>query len=574
MTPLLAGLLACVASASVQVHMQVQHPPELPNGWHVDAARTIGLQPSNAAPSFERHLKEERLDALRKIAMDVSTPSSPHYGHHLNASAIDFLTAPSTHTVASVVSWLRTEKVRFRIHNGRSVIVTAITVGAAERLLRTKFCVVSHAESAEHAVRATDIQLPPGVRAVFGVHAVPARHRLHSSARLGTTRKERDPAPPIVAPRTISGLYKCNRTGSRSLRNRQAVIEVMGQTMKESDLSSFFASYVPTGAWSKGDDAVYKFVGVDGRGALASGEPTLDIEWIMGIAPGVLSEFWLFNGGTTYDFCHALLNFTQTALASDDGPLVYSVSYGYQGDVVGKFQGCSTQEVSSIDDNLAKLAAKGVSVIVSSGDSGSGYAVNKTTGAWSIAPAWPSTSPWVTAVGATRFAKQVVGDDEVASDYFGSGGGFSADFARPSYQDAAVSQYLASAPRSAPWPPNGSFPAGGRATPDVAMIGEGFRVVENGRDTHNDGTSGSAPAFAGLVSLLNEQRLAAGGQPLGHLNPWLYQNSDAFTDITVGTNAVGRQGSGATKYGFPCTKGYDPVTGLGTPRFDVLLERL
>ena len=67
--------------------------------------------------------------------------------------------------------------------------------------------------------------------------------------------------------------------------------------------------------------------------------------------------------------------------------------------------------------------------------------------------------------------------------------------------------------------------------------------------------------------------------PLGFLNPWLYANADAFTDVTVGTNAIGHQPGrpgpvGATPYGFNCTAGWDPVTGLGTPRFGELLKRL
>ena len=58
-----------------------------------------------------------------------------------------------------------------------------------------------------------------------------------------------------------------------------------------------------------------------------------------------------------------------------------------------------------------------------------------------------------------------------------------------------------------------------------------------------DGTSASAPVFAGVVSLLNDARLAAGKSPLGFLNPLLYQlaaeHSDSFFDVTVGANRCG-----------------------------------
>ena len=47
-------------------------------------------------------------------------------------------------------------------------------------------------------------------------------------------------------------------------------------------------------------------------------------------------------------------------------------------------------------------------------------------------------------------------------------------------------------------------------------------------------------------------------------------NTDAFTDITVGSNKVGRGGEKLT-YGWNCSTGWDPVTGVGTPLFGKLL---
>merc|ERR1711957_490487 len=57
---------------------------------------------------------------------------------------------------------------------------------------------------------------------------------------------------------------------------------------------------------------------------------------------------------------------------------------------------------------------------------------------------------------------------------------------------------------------------------------------------------------------------------MGHLNPFLYQNPDAFTDITVGTNAIDRGGQ-KVPYGYACAPGWDPATGLGTPKFGKML---
>ena len=148
-------------------------------------------------------------------------------------------------------------------------------------------------------------------------------------------------------------------------------------------------------------------------------------------------------------------------------------------------------------------------------------------------------------------------------------------------------QHIGSTPL-APFPPPSAYNAKARATPDVAALGEGYQIVLNGKTSTIAGTSASAPAFAGLVSLWNEARLQAGKPALGFLNPMLYGlkaglvggregegekkcSAAGFTDILIGTNAINLQGV-PQKYGWNCTAGYDAATGLGTPDLSVLLN--
>ena len=112
-------------------------------------------------------------------------------------------------------------------------------------------------------------------------------------------------------------------------------------------------------------------------------------------------------------------------------------------------------------------------------------------------PSWPAISPWLTSVGATRFldASKTTGD-EMATDQFGSGGGFSWNGPATKAQSADVANYLKIAPQL---PPKGSFAPTGRATPDVAALGEGFQVVIGDRTEGVGGTSASTPTFAGIA---------------------------------------------------------------------------
>ena len=69
------------------------------------------------------------------------------------------------------------------------------------------------------------------------------------------------------------------------------------------------------------------------------------------------------------------------------------------------------------------------------------------------------------------------------------------------------------------------------------------------------------------MSLVNDARIAAGKGPLGFLNPWIYRKGyKGFTDITAGNT------SSCGTAGFPVKKGWDPITGFGTPIFPKLVE--
>src|SRR5262249_55322279 len=113
--------------------------------------------------------------------------------------------------------------------------------------------------------------------------------------------------------------------------------------------------------------------------------------------------------------------------------------------------------------------------------------------------------------------------------------------------------------------PKAANPGGkvGRGVPDVAANADaetGYRIRVDGLDTVSGGTSAVAPLWAGLIALVNQHRK----KPLGFLNAALYAlKAGAFNDITSGSNGA-----------YSAKPGWDPCTGLGTPRGADLMNRL
>ena len=251
------------------------------------------------------------------------------------------------------------------------------------------------------------------------------------------------------------------------------------------------------------------------------------------------------------------LDFLNAILAKQKLPQVISSSYGDDEQTVPK------SYAKRVCNQFMQLGARGVSFLTASGDDGVGVTgdcfSNDGKHTSTFLPSFPDGCPFVTSVGATKgFNPEVAAFDPRNS--FASGGGFSRYFPRPHFQNDGdvVQKYI----KGLNGKFDGFFNVSGRAYPDIAAQGQSVVTIWNGEITCLDGTSASAPTAAAVLSLVNDALLAAGKPVLGFLNPWLYSRGyKAFTDITSGS-AMGCGGAG-----FPAVKGWDPVTGFGTPYF-------
>lgn len=262
-------------------------------------------------------------------------------------------------------------------------------------------------------------------------------------------------------------------------------------------------------------------------------ETSLDVEWAHALAPGAKLVVAVAASSGFADLLAAV------DAAVEAGASVVSMSWG----------GMEFPDEVAFDSHFQQ---QGVTFLAASGDKGAGAS-------------WPAVSPSVVSVGGTTLHLDSEGNlTAPETGWSGSGGGFSAYFTRPAYQ-------------------NGWHAGTTRAFPDVSLVadpGTGLAVyssVSSDRQAgwfQMGGTSAGCPMWAAIVALANEQRVAAGKKPLtgsdaaiyniaGSRNPLgvsLYGNF--YFDVTRGNNG-----------GFGSTPRFDQVTGLGTPVGSNLVPR-
>lgn len=264
-------------------------------------------------------------------------------------------------------------------------------------------------------------------------------------------------------------------------------------------------------------------------------EQALDIEESISMAPGMNRVLVYVSDFSDVDIFNRM--------ASDDIAKSLSCSWGWD-----------PADPLSDDPIFEEFAAQGQNLFVASGDSG---AYKKKS-----LDVYPADDPYVTSVGGTALTTSGKGGPwESETAWSHSGGGISPDkITIPAYQSTA-----------------GVITAGNkgskiyRNSPDVAAEAniDNYICYDGICAGGWGGTSFAAPRWAGYLALANQQSQATNGDTLGFINPILYSiglspNYDTnFHDITHGSNGK-----------FSTKKGYDLVTGWGSPNESGLIDSL
>ena len=594
-------LLLLAPAAGAAPTRRVGSAPRLPRGTTakggVAGARELQLSVA---------LEPRDPKALEEFATEVSTPGSPIFRRYLGVPefasrfgappdhiaavesalraqglnvgkvAANGLNLPVSGSVAAIEAAFATPLAKVELPSGRSAYANtkgpAVAPGTApyiQGVIGLNDLALPHPQ----LVKPSDTPIPSGSpnAAEAGTGAAPDVTAATPQVVTGgpqpcsqATAAARDPENPelaaftsdqIAAAYQFPGLYAGGDFGAG-----QNVAVVEFEPYSPDDIAAFQACYETAATVIPVDVA-----GGPGPFAGEDGESALDIEQIIGLAPGAtISVYQAPNTG------QAAVEVLAT-IVSQNTTKTISQSYG----VCEQFAGA--ERLNAENTLLQEAAAQGQSFYTSSGDVGSEACSRVDETATGLAVEDPAGQPFATGVGGTQLTAAGPPPGErlwnrgTFAEGGATGGGLSAYWTMQTYQSTANPALGVVNPSSYASSCAGTLC---REVPDVSADGDpftGYVIYAEGEWQVVGGTSASAPLWAALTALVNAAP-ACRGRTVGFANPALYLIASTnyagnFHDV----NAPSSKGLAtndtltAGKLPFPVTAGYDMTTGIGTP---------
>eukprot|EP01064_Diplonema_japonicum_P023503 TRINITY_DN3393_c0_g5_i1.p1 TRINITY_DN3393_c0_g5~~TRINITY_DN3393_c0_g5_i1.p1 ORF type:complete len:534 (+),score=156.77 TRINITY_DN3393_c0_g5_i1:49-1650(+) len=494
--------------------------------------------------TFALKHSEQAKTWLAKTVQKVSNPANKEYGMYMSALDIKGKLGAGPDQIDDVVSSLvKGGFTGIAVLPSADFVRAAATAGKAAAYFRTEMCYWK--SSAGTIIRACDLQyhLSPEVSAAVDIVAGLVHFPTPSTKGTGINSVDSGDENFV---QTLRETYNLAGVKPQAGKASVAFTQFLGQLYSPADLQTFLGHYAPD---QKGQTIVKKMgPATPGNGI----EAELDSQYLVAMGAGLPTWSWTNLAQNSVNNQEPWVEFFTNVSNSLDVPNLFSISYGEGENTL------TPAYIQRSDVELQKIAARGITVLSSSGDNGAAcshgeYVAN-----------FPASLPHITAVGATGTCQKGSGVAGFSS------GGFSRSYPMQAWQKAAVMGYLN---KTAILPPASVFNASGRGYPDVAAcgsvsicVGGGFMMVS--------GTSCSCPIFAGVLGLIIDARLAAGKAALGFVAPALYAahaaDNTVFNDVTSGASFGGCGGGD----GWKAAPGWDPVTGLGTPNYQKLLAAL
>jgi pseudomonalisin len=509
----------------------------------------------------------EQEAALEELTRAQQDPGSAYYHRWLTPEQFARRFGASANDVRQINAWLQIHGMEIEETPSNRAIVFSGTVEQVGSTFHTTMRAYA-VKGKSHFANATDPEIPAALVQV--VHGVVSLHDFVSAPMHVVAPAFTSGSAHYLMPQDWATIYDVTPLYNQGITGTGQSIAVLGRAdIHMSDVQSFRSN-----AELPVNDPLFVVNGTD-PGFADSGdqvESSLDVEWAGAIAKNATVKFITSSSGSSDGIALS----AQYAVAHNIAPIV-TLSYGT----------CEAAEGTAGNafwNNLwQQAAAQGMSVFVSSGDSGAAGcdSSGSTTASYGKGVNGLCSSPYSTCVGGTEFkegsnpsqywsstngsglssalsyiSESVWNESGSGGGLWSSGGGVSIVYSKPSWQTTP------------------GVPADGkRDVPDIAMtaaIHDSYIVAIDGSLMSVGGTSASAPSLASAMALVVQNAGAAQGSP----NPNLYSlatqqlagsGAAVFHDITSGNNSV----PGVT--GFSAGTGYDAATGLGSIDADLLV---
>ena len=557
-------------------------------------------------------MSAEQETALDQLMSDLQNPASPRYHQWLTPAQYASQFGLSSADLDKVKAWLSSQGFTVTgVARGGQFISFTGTAAQVETAFGTSIHSVAY-NGETHFANVTNTQLPTAIAAV--AKGVTGLNNFHFRSHVHALRPEFTSSisgSHYVAPGDIYTIYGASGLMKSGFDGTGVTIAVTGQVdVNPTDITAFrtaaglSTANLPTTIHEGGDPgaanncsaATTNNCPVPNLDDLA--EASIDVEWSAAMAPGATILF--VNGPDV------MQNAMTQVIDQNLAPIV-TTSYG------ACEAGWGTTELVQLSALFKQAAAQGQTVIAASGDEGSADCDTGPSATQGMTVDFPASSPYVTALGGTQFndgtstgatqywsnsegtttnggsalgyIPEVVWSDISSGSFGGSGGGASAYFTKPAWQQGT-----------------GVPNDGSRDVPDISMTASdshdqflycmnvatgvsctsGFRAADTTVKVAG-GTSVDSQIFGGMMALIQQK---IGGR-MGNVNPVLYalanssayytpgatiltNNNVVFNDVTSGDNKMpcsagtpdcSRVGG---SMGYSATSGYDLATGWGS----------
>jgi subtilase family serine protease len=555
------------------------HPfarPELDQG-RVDPAMLLRSASFVFQPS-----PQQRAERDARIAA-VQDPSAPLYHRWLTPEQYAARFGASPADIARVSSWLQTQgfAVESPSRTATQLFFTG-SVSQVEQAFRTEmhwYLVDGERHFAMSKAPSIPSELADVIQGLHGFHSF----RLHPPGHVVADPDYELGKQTTLGPADFATIYDVSPLYAAGIDGTGTTVAIAGQT---EILATDYAGFRSTFGLSA-TEPVNILVPGSGSAYVSDpdiGEASIDTQWSGGVAKNATVEYVFTGNNPAYGVMDAYAYVVNQGI--EIAPVV-SVSYG------SCEQGLSPADADDAQEVAAAGNLMGLTLLAAAGDSGAADCDSGSKGTTGLMVDMPASLPGVTGVGGTQFPQTVLTNtaywsSDVAVTYPASGGvsleqvwnngsgggglgagggGKSIVFPKPFYQQTIT-------------------PAdGARDVPDVALSASDVHAPYAVYDTTDNGSRGlggfggtscASPSLAGILTLVNQAIVKAGGTAgLGNVNPMLYALSQsvptAFHDIVTGSNIVAcQQGTpdcppiAPYSYGYSAGPGYDLASGLGS----------